>query len=47
MNVIWATKSMTLEALYETTLSSPSPATWAPLPRELPGASIRSARLLN
>lgn len=28
-------------------LSSPSPATWAPLPRELPGASMRSARLLN
>ena len=26
---------------------SPSPATWAPLPRELPGASTRSARLLN
>lgn len=28
-------------------LSSPNPATWAPLPRELPGASMRSARLLN
>lgn len=25
----------------------PSPATWAPRPRELPGASIRSARLTN
>lgn len=28
-------------------LSLPSPATCAPLPRELPGASMRSARLLN
>lgn len=28
-------------------LSTPKPATWAPLPRELPGASMRSARLLN
>lgn len=28
-------------------LVSPKPATWAPRPRELPGASRRSARLLN